>query len=199
MKINSVSINSNYQSISNTSKINNSKNVAFKRVWLGLLEREQIQGLFDDGPGLIRTLDRIIPVLEKKFGDFFSMRLNFNRDFFRHINMSMSCVDGDYAVKTKKYIVQNNEKVFKFPDFVIKSFKEGKDDYDYFLRDFYPLKLDYAEIGEQAACEEFYKFAENNDVNGIIKKMYESNPPVIKKKKSDYLIHDSNIYGNPAV
>lgn len=189
MKVNTVSANSKYK----PPKYNNTP---FKGVTLAGLQRQEILGLVDDGPGIIRMLDKVIPVLERKFGELFDMSITVRSNFFRYIITQFS---GKPAAK--KYIIDNNDKIFNFSDFAIKSLKE--DDYlqTAFLRGerYFPLDVNYVKLGEQKACEAFYKFTENYDANRIIKEMYELETPHPIEKKSSYLIHSTNIYGDPSL
>ncbi len=200
MRVNTVSIHP----VQKGTPSHTEKNVSFKHVNYMELTRPEIQKLYEDGPGIIRMIDKVVPVLEEKFGKFFDSMFYVYGDYFRYIQVKLTGHTADRIPKLKNYIVENNDKIFQFPEFLINDFKSGKRNFDVNYDEFlygYPrihaLDFEFAKLGEQKSTEKLLKFAEENDINSIIKKAYLENPPEEFKKKST--VASSYVYGNPAV
>lgn len=194
MRVNTVSIHPAQKGLPS----HNKEKVSFKHVNYMKLTRPEIQRLYEDGPGIIRMLDNVIPVLNKKFSEFFDLSFSVYSNYYRLISMKITGHTADRMPALKNYIVENN-KLFNFPEFVINDFKAGKNNYEDFLYGRYvPLvEFEFAKLGEQKSTEKILKFAKENDIDSIIQKFYKAYPPVEIKKTSSTA--SSYVYGNPGV
>lgn len=130
MNVSKVSFNTSKAAVSeqntrtaDTSAPKKSSVPSFSRVTLGNLNEAEIKSLYMDGKDLFQFVQEIMPVLEKKFSNFFDATLNIIPNVQRTVNLRVKA-NPQKMDALKKHIVDNNRD-FEFPKLMIIDFQEN--------------------------------------------------------------------------
>lgn len=184
MKVNAVSFKTTSSRTDKSVSTPLKSNPNFGVVYYGSLKPKDIKKLYQDGPGIWRMLSENIPILHENLGNLLAARVDVHPNMFRNIQIAIR-QNFERREDLVKYIIENNDKKFHFPQKLIEIYKtqslmhrEWLETYNY-----KPFDISYDDLGFVESNAKLAKFVKEANPDTFIKEMYKLDVPVLDKVK----------------